>query len=123
MWRQTALALLLAGALGSPALLAQPQTGAAGPARPGPRLVMRSLQLRVQRGVRMGRITPAELARLRGDIAAFRAKAQAMRQAGTPLTRAQRQDLRQGLRRLNREIFVANHNREGTGPSASAGSD
>ena len=79
--------------------------------RPGLHLVLGLFRLRIQYGVRTGRITPAELAKLRADIAAFGAEARAIRQSGEPPTAETRQHLRQQLRRISREIYLANHNR------------
>ena len=92
--------------------VAAAQNAGGGPGRPGPlQRFMQHARLRIERGVRAGRITPEELSRLRADAESLRARAQAMRQTGAPPAPADRRQLRQSVRKLNREIFVANHNR------------
>jgi hypothetical protein len=109
MLKHTALVAILALGIGAPAA-AMPVDGGSG--APGP--VQRFMQLarvRIQRGVRAGRITPDELARLRADMTALRTQIQTLRQTGAPPTPADRQQVRQAIRKLNREIFAANHHR------------
>jgi hypothetical protein len=114
MLKHIALVAILSLGIGIPVVAAQGTPD--GPGGPGPlQKIMRLARLRIERGVRAGRITPAELARLRADAAAVRTRIQALRQTGAPPTPADRQEIRQALRRLNREIFVANHNRIRTG--------
>lgn len=88
----------------------------AGPAgfakRPGVmlRMLAKVTALRIRQGVRSGALTPAELAQIRGDMGKFREEVQTMRQAGTPLSKAQRQQLRQDWKRLSTEIYELKHN-------------
>jgi hypothetical protein len=111
MLKHTALIAILTLGIGIPVAAAQ-GTDSAGPGGAGPRQkIMRLARLRIERGVRAGRITPTELARLRADAAAVRVRIQAIRQSGTPPTPADRREIRQALRTLNREIFAANHHR------------
>ena len=72
-------------------------------------MVGRNFQRRIQRGVKAGRITSDELAQLKTEMQDVRSKVQALRQAGTPPTAEQKQAVRQELRRINGEIFKANH--------------
>lgn len=111
MLKHTALIAVLALGIGIPVAAAQ-GTDSAGSAGPGPlQRFMQGARQRIDRGVRAGRITPAELTRLRTDATALRTRIQTIRQAGTPPTAANRREIRQAVRQLNREIFVANHNR------------
>jgi hypothetical protein len=108
MMKHTALAAILSLGLVMPAAAAQATSG---PGHHGLRPLQRfarMARLRVRLGVRTGRITKEELARLRTDASAVRGQIQALRQAGTPPTQEQRTAIRQALRQLSREIARAN---------------
>ena len=109
MLKHIALIAMLSLAIGIPVAAAQSPDGAGRP-RPLQKLV-RIAQGRIRLGVRAGRITPAELARLRADAAALRSQIQTIRRSGARPTPTERQQIRQALRNLNREIVVASHNR------------
>lgn len=111
MVRHIALMTALTVGLIAPAVSAQTPTAHS---RPGMRQVQQGVRGRIQHGVRSGEITPAELARLRQQARAVRSLAQSMRQArqaGARPAPGDRRQLRQELRKLNREIFAARHNR------------
>jgi hypothetical protein len=109
MLKHTALIALLSLGIAVPVASAQTQ-GPTGRPHPLQRIVPLA-QLRIGLGVRAGRITPAERTRLRAGITAVRTQVQAIRQSGAPPTPAERQQIRQAIRKLNREIVVANRNR------------
>jgi hypothetical protein len=107
MLKHTALAAILTLAIAGP-VAAQQTSGAQGRTRrPAVQRIVRNFQFRIRHGVRTGRITQDELARLRTDLAAFRTKVQALKQVGAKPTPEQRAEVRQGLRGLNREIRLA----------------
>jgi hypothetical protein len=110
MMRRTAFAAILTLAFFASPAAAQGRAPADRPARPGIQARLGGLRPRIAQGVRRGQITPGELAKLRSDAQALRSKAQALRQAGTPPTAQQRQELRQDLQRLTREIAAARRN-------------
>ena len=110
MLKHTALAAILIFAVGLPIASAQTHEQA-GSKRHGLQRAVRLARLRVGLGVRAGRITAAERGRLLTNAAALRGQVQALRQSGARPTPEQRRAIRQGVRRLNREIFVANHHR------------
>ena len=103
MLKQLALVTILGVALMGSVLSAQ-SAGGTRAVRPRVQAVVRVLRARIQRGVRAGRITPAELATLRSEIQALRSRVQTLRQAGQPLAQTQRQELRQELRRIVGEV-------------------
>jgi hypothetical protein len=96
---------LLVGALAMALVVpAAAETPAAAAVHAKLRGVARLFQNRVRRAARHGLITQEGLQRLRADRQALRDKLRAMRQSGGPLTPAQRQDLRNGVRNLRREF-------------------
>lgn len=97
-------------ALGVPAVSAQSSdsTGAGPVIQRQHHPVLQFFRWRIRRGVRAGRITPAEVATLRSDMTALRARVKEMREPGTRLTPAERREVRQSLRHINREIRRAN---------------
>ena len=112
MVRHIALIAALTVGLIAPAVSAQTTAGPR--SRPGLRQAQQGVRGRIQQGVRSGEITPAELARLRQQARAVRGLAQSMRQArqaGARPAPGDRRQLRQDLRKLNRAIFAARHNR------------
>jgi hypothetical protein len=118
MLKKTLIAALVSFALVAPAAAAadHPEFVARIAPRVALRLFAQVARLRVRHGVRTGQITPAELAQHRQDAAAFRAQLEALRDAPKPLTAEQRQSVRDGVRRLNREIYEAIHNDIRTAP-------
>jgi hypothetical protein len=110
------LAGVLALALVAPLAAAQRTTAPQGGRHPRLERVARNFRLRVQRGLRTGRITPEERTQLRSEMQTLREKVKGLREAGTPPTPEQRQAMRQELRKLNGDIFRANH---GTLPGGS----
>jgi hypothetical protein len=90
-----------------PVLSAQAPDAGQGP-KPRLRAAGRLLRKQLRRGVRLGKIAPADRDALRGKVQDLRAKFQALRQNGQRLTAAQRQEFRQGLMTL-RQDFLAAH--------------
>jgi len=63
---------------------------------------------RIRQGIRSGQLTRDEVAEIRQRLQAFRADVRRLRAAG-PLTRGDRQGLRQEWRRISRLVFVKKH--------------
>ena len=110
MTKHIALAGVLSLVLVS-AVAAAPMDVGSGTGAQGLPQFVHQARLRIQRGVRTGRITPAELSRLRAEMNAVRTQIQALRRAGTPPSAAERLQVRRALRKINRDIVAANHNR------------
>jgi Spy/CpxP family protein refolding chaperone len=109
MITRTVLAGILGLTLVAPVAAAQGAAAPQGTQHPRLERVARNFRQRVQRGVRTGRITQDERSQLRSEMQALRDKVRAMREAGTPPSPEQRQALRQDVRKVNRDIFRANH--------------
>jgi len=67
--------------------------------------------VRIRRGTRAGQITAGERRLLGAQLRALRGQIRSIRQAGAPASPDQRAALRAELRRLNRTIIVARHNK------------
>ena len=70
----------------------------------------------LRRGVRSGRITSDELARLRAERQAFRARLQSIRQSGRTPTPGERQEIRQARQKFRDDVLAAG--RRGPAPGA-----
>ena len=111
MMKHTALVAILSLGLMAPVASAQDSTPAAATAKRPLQRIVRVLRFQVQRLERRGRISPTLRARLRSDAAALRAEIQAIRQSGQKATLADRQRIREQIRRLRLDIRAARRGR------------
>ena len=109
MLKRLALVAALGLTILVPVASAQTPEAGQGP-KPRPR-AGRLLRMQVRRGVRLGTITPAELAQLRAKAQDLRSRVQALRQSGQRPTLEQRQELRRQLMQLRRDIVAARRGR------------
>lgn len=103
MVKRITVATLLGLTLMAPVAAAE-DNSAAQAKRPRVQAVGRLVKARIQKGVRAGRLTPAEVSTLRAELKALHTRVQAARQAGGKLTPALRQELRQSLRQIRRDV-------------------
>jgi hypothetical protein len=110
MLKRLVLVTTLGLAIMVPVVSAQNADAGQAPTR-GLRATGRLLRMQVRRGVRLGQITPAERAQLRAKAQDLRSWVRSLRQGGQRLTLEQRQEFRQRLRQLRRDIVAARRNR------------
>jgi len=114
MVKHIAIAALLSVGMAAPVVAHARVPSAAGPAA-RIQMLLRLDRLRIAQGVRFGQITRGELEALQGEAQAIRSHLQAIRQTGAPPTAADRQALRQELRRFSQSIYAARHHGVGAG--------